>query len=153
MAFKKTSKLGLGILLGAAAGAVAGLFLAPKAGKELRKDAKKLYDEISKNPEAAVKDIFGKVSKESVNIYQSAQKEVVAQLQKVSGNYKKLDTSKYKEIALQAVEKVKEDKELPQAQLKKLAAYLETDIKKLVGGTAKKKVTKRPTAKRTTKKV
>lgn len=132
MTTKRTSKLGFGILLGAVFGTIAGLFLAPKAGKELRKDAKKLYDDISKDPEAAVKDIFGKVSKESIEIYQNAQKEVVSQFQKVSKNAKKLDTVKYKEIAMQAVDKVKEDKELPQAQLKKLVSYLEGDIKKLV---------------------
>lgn len=144
---KKTSKLGVGLLLGAAAGAVAGLFLAPKAGKELRKDAKKLYDDISKNPDAAVKDIFGKVSKESVELYHMAQKEVVLQLDKLSENYKKLDTAKYKDIALQAVDRVKEDHELPQDQLKKLTAYLEKDIKKLVGADQKKTVAKKPVKK------
>lgn len=145
---QKSSKLGLGVLLGAAVGAVAGLFLAPKAGKDLRKEAKKLYDEISKNPEAAVKDIFGKVSKESVSVYQKAQKEVAAQLDMLSENYKKVDTAKYKDIAMKAVEKVKEDHELPQAQLKKLTAYLETDIKKLVGTSDKKKAAVKKTAKK-----
>jgi 16S rRNA G1207 methylase RsmC len=56
----------------------------------------------------------------------------------LSKNAKGLDTGKYKDIAMQAVEKVKADHELPQDQLKKLTAYLEKDIKKLVGADAKK---------------
>lgn len=147
-ATKKPSSLGVGILVGAAVGAVAGLFLAPKAGKELRKDAKKLYEGVTKDPEAAVKEIFGKVSKETLELYKGAQKEVIAQLNKVSDSYKDLDSAKYKDIAMKAVEKVKDDHEVPQDQLKKLTAYLEGDLKKFVSGVTKKATTKKAVAKK-----
>lgn len=38
------------LLLGALIGFIAGLFLAPKKGSELRKDAKNKIDEIKENP-------------------------------------------------------------------------------------------------------
>src|SRR3989344_5202616 len=141
---QKSSKFGLGIMMGAVAGAIAGLFLAPKAGKQLRKDAQKLYEDISKDPEAAVKEIFGKVTEESMQIYTAAQKEVSAQLANLSANYKTLDTSKYKEVVKQAVDNAKADKKLPEDQLKKLITYLEKDIKKLAApkkAPARKKTT------------
>jgi len=131
-------------MMGAVAGAIAGLFLAPKAGKQLRKDAQKLYEDISKDPEAAVKEIFGKVTEESMQIYTAAQKEVSAQLANLSANYKTLDTSKYKEVVKQAVDNAKADKKLPEDQLKKLITYLEKDIKKLAApkkAPARKKTT------------
>lgn len=127
----KASKLGLGMVLGAVGGAVAGLFLAPKAGKELRKDAQKLYDQLSKDPEKAVKDIFGKVTDESMDLYNAAQKEVSAQLANLSENYKTLDAGKYKTVVKQAVDNVIEDKKLPEDQLKKLMDYLEKDVRKI----------------------
>lgn len=130
----KKSKFKAGLILGAVSGALAGLFLAPKAGKELRKDAQKLYDDISADPEAAVKAIFGKVSDEGVAMYKSAQKELVKQLTNLSENYKTLDSSKYKEVVVQAINNVKTEKKLPDNQLKTLMDYLEKDIKKLASG-------------------
>ncbi len=139
MTQQKSSKLGLGIIVGAVAGAVAGLFLAPKAGKELRKDAQKLYSDITKDSEAAVKEIFGKVTEESMDLYKKAQKEVASQVDNASKTYKSIDKAKYKEIVMNAVENVKEDMKLPETQLKKLMSYLEGDFKKLANNVAPKK--------------
>lgn len=140
---RRSSKFGLGVMLGALGGAITGLFLAPKAGKELRKDAQKLYEDISTNPEEAVKAIFGKVTDESMHLYTTAQKEVTAQLANLSENYKNLDTAKYKEVVKQAVDNVKADKKLPEEQLHKLMAYLEKDVKKLTASGKNKSPVKR----------
>ena len=43
---KKDNKFFLGMILGAAAGVVAGIFLAPKSGKETREDLKKQGKEV-----------------------------------------------------------------------------------------------------------
>ena len=45
-----SKKSGNFLLLGALIGFIAGLFLAPKKGSELRKDAKNKLDEIKENP-------------------------------------------------------------------------------------------------------
>lgn len=43
------------MIFGAIVGFVAGLFLAPKKGSELRKDAKEKFEDIKENPEETVK--------------------------------------------------------------------------------------------------
>lgn len=46
------------LLLGAFIGFIAGLFLAPKKGSELRKDAKNKMDEIKENPKEVLQETF-----------------------------------------------------------------------------------------------
>ncbi len=54
------------LLLGALIGFIAGLFLAPKKGSELRKDAKNKIDEIKENPkdvlQETLEDVKGKIN-------------------------------------------------------------------------------------------
>ena len=54
------------LLLGALIGFIAGLFLAPKKGSELRKDAKNKIDEIKENPKEVLQgtfeDVKGKIN-------------------------------------------------------------------------------------------
>ena len=49
------------MIFGAIVGFVAGLFLAPKKGAELRKDAKEKFEDIKENPEETVKNTFDSV--------------------------------------------------------------------------------------------
>lgn len=44
------------VVFGAIFGFILGMFLAPKKGSELRKDAKEKFDDIKENPEEAVKN-------------------------------------------------------------------------------------------------
>lgn len=155
MTHKKSSKLGLGVLLGAAAGAVAGLFLAPKAGKELRKDAKKLSqtamkfsDEYrkkldKKEPEEVAKIVFGDVSEASTKLAKRAHKDLSVELAQLKEKYNKIDKKKYGEAVKTVVEGFKADKSIPDGTLKKLATYLEKDAQKLVASTKKKTAAKK----------
>ena len=54
------------LLLGALIGFIAGLFLAPKKGSELRKDAKNKIDEIKENPKAVLHETLEDVE-EKIN--------------------------------------------------------------------------------------
>lgn len=54
------------LLLGALIGFIAGLFLAPKKGSELRKDAKNKIDEIKENPKEVLHETLEDV-KEKIN--------------------------------------------------------------------------------------
>lgn len=144
MTHKKSTKFGLGLVFGAVAGAVAGLFLAPKAGKEMREDAKNLYDKIykdlkDKEVDVAVKKIFGKVTSESKEIYTAAQKELAMQLSELGKNYKKVDKKKYLEVVGSVITRVKDERELPDSELKALGKHLEGDFKKLFPAKKKKK--------------
>ena len=53
-----SNKKGGFMIFGAIIGFVAGLFLAPKKGSELRKDAKEKFEDIKENPEETVKSTF-----------------------------------------------------------------------------------------------
>ncbi len=54
------------LLLGTVIGFIAGLFLAPKKGSELRKDAKNKINEIKENPKDVLQGTFDDV-KEKIN--------------------------------------------------------------------------------------
>lgn len=54
------------LLLGALIGFIAGLFVAPKKGSELRRDAKNKIDEIKENPKDVLQGTFDDV-KEKIN--------------------------------------------------------------------------------------
>lgn len=154
---KKKSKIGLGLLLGATAGAVAGLFLAPKTGKELRKDAKILSDKAKKfadeykkklekeEPSEAAKIVFGDVTDTSVAFMQKANKELSEELGILKEKYSTIDKNKYSEAVKNLIDNYKADKALPEGSLKKLAAYLEKDAKVLV---SRPKTTKKAPAKK-----
>ena len=45
----KKSKFGIGLVLGALGGALAGLFLAPKSGKQIQSDTKKAIKGLEKD--------------------------------------------------------------------------------------------------------
>ena len=157
MKSKNSSKMGLGMLLGVAAGAIAGLFLAPKPGKELRKDAKNLTDEVvksatkynkklqKKTPEQIAKVVFGDMSEASMKLAKKAHKSLAAELSSLEANYQKIDKKKYTAAVKTVVDGLKKDGEVPAATLKKLASYLQLDAKKL----ATKKV---PAKRKTTRK-
>ena len=63
----KGKKFGLGILLGAVAGVVAGLLTAPKSGKETREDLKNKALEVKGAAERRLKDAHKELGKLSVS--------------------------------------------------------------------------------------
>lgn len=146
----KSSKLGFGIVLGAVVGAVAGMLLAPKTGKELRKDAMKLTTELKakaleyqkqlegKDSKEAAKFIFGDVSENSVKLFQKVQKDLSVELAILSQNAKKIDKKKYGEAVKNVIDNWKADKTIPEESLKNMKTYLVKDFKKLTAKTVTK---------------
>lgn len=151
MTLKKSSKLGIGMLLGAAAGAVAGLFLAPKAGKELRKDAKKLTGEAKKlsqdamglaeeylkklqkkDPEQIAKIVFGDVTDATKKLTSQAQHDLARELASVKEQYASINKRKYSDAVKSVVSGLKTDGSISPSMLKKLGTYLEKDAKKFI---------------------
>ena len=57
----KKGRFSLGLLVGAAIGAIAGLLTAPKSGKETRQDIKRKAGDIKQNVEGKIADAKGKV--------------------------------------------------------------------------------------------
>lgn len=66
----KGKKFGIGVILGAIAGVIAGFLTAPKSGKETRDDIKKKANEVKGTAERKLKDAhkeLGKLSDEAKN--------------------------------------------------------------------------------------
>lgn len=154
------SKLGFGILLGAAAGALAGLFLAPKSGVELRKDARRISQKAlktaekyrnqleGKEPEEIARIVFGNVSDQSVKLMKQAHKDLSVELALLNEKYKKIDKKKYTAAVKKVVSGLRKDGSVPEGSLKQLSEYLIKDTKKLASRTSK---TTTKTARKTTK--
>ena len=63
-----SSKKGLYLVVGALAGFVAGLCLAPKEGSEIRKDAKEKLMEVKENPKDVLHETFDGVKEKIISI-------------------------------------------------------------------------------------
>ncbi|MDK2564552.1 YtxH domain-containing protein [Romboutsia sedimentorum] len=63
-----SKKKGKYLLIGAFLGFIAGLFLAPKKGSELRQEAKDKIDEVKENPKEVLQETFDGVKDKINNI-------------------------------------------------------------------------------------
>ncbi len=143
---KKSSKFGLGMIFGLLTGAVAGLFLAPKSGKRLQQDvkkvakkARKLFEE--KELEDIVRDVFGKVTEETMSLFEYTIDSLADRLSDLKGNLGTINRDKYKELVSETVETVREEKNIPDDLIRKLKKYLEGDYQRLTGVKKQKKAT------------
>ena len=128
----KKGKFGLGLLVGAVGGALAGLFLAPQSGKETQKDAKKLYEKLKKNLtkeklEKKVKAIFGKVTKETQATYLKARGMLIDAAVGIGDRLDSVDKKKYQKIVNDLVSNVEKTSKYSAATLKKLNRELVKD--------------------------
>lgn len=64
----KGKKFGLGILIGAVVGVVAGLLTAPKSGKETREDIKNKAKEVKGSAERKMKEAYKELTKMSEDL-------------------------------------------------------------------------------------
>lgn len=134
---KKTqSKLGVGLLVGAAVGAVAGLFLAPKSGKKLRADVLKRAADIRRqiedvDIEKTVASIFDDATEQSMRVYSQAKDMLSEKLSEVTETISNIDKDKYISAVNDVVKKVGKEKVVAESTLVKLRKYLENDFKKL----------------------
>ncbi len=83
-----------GLLVGAIAGAAAGILLAPKSGKETREDIKNLALDFSDK---------------ATELYNKAVAILKRKLNAIKGLGKKIDESKYMDIVNDVVKEIKED--------------------------------------------
>lgn len=128
---KNGGKFLLGGLLAAAAGAIGGLLLAPKSGKETRKDIAKLALNLNRTirTEAAetkerVKEVFGEVSDEATNKYKAVRDGVVSRIASLKTAGTSIDREKYEEVVDEVVANFK-------GVGAKIAVYLKKDWSKI----------------------
>jgi gas vesicle protein len=150
--------------IGAIAGAVGGLLLAPKSGKETRADLSKLAAEISKKlatesreTNKRIKEVFGQVSKEAEIKYQEIKSRVAVELAKIKAAGEKVDKEKYVKLVENIVAEFKSELTVSKANTTKLMDYLKLDWEKLskkpvAKKIGSKKLAAKPLAKKTAQK-
>ncbi len=119
---RDSSKFGLGLFIGALLGAIAGLFLAPRTGKETREEAKKMLDELKKRYrtgelEDKVRKIFGDVRKESMKLYMTAKDEIGDKVREAKG---KMNRQDFDRIVDEVTSRLRKAGKVTEEQMRKL---------------------------------
>ena len=128
---RKQSNLGLGLFIGMAIGAVAGIFMAPKSGKQNREEAAKKLKDLQKSWESGdlqkqVQDIFGDVSDESMKMYKQAQDELTRRME---GMKELSDKKTYEDMVSSVVTWVQDSMGMKGEEAEKKAKKLEKKMK------------------------
>ncbi|PIS15683.1 hypothetical protein COT62_02385 [Candidatus Roizmanbacteria bacterium CG09_land_8_20_14_0_10_41_9] len=133
---KKSSKFGLGLLLGTVIGGITALFLSPNTGEENREivakkiqDLKKLMEE--KEVDKKVKEIFGEVTEEAKNLYLRAKEELIEALAHLKESIENIDREKYMMVVEDVMKKVQKETKKEVKQLEKLKNHLLDEWNKL----------------------
>jgi gas vesicle protein len=147
---KDSSKMGLGLVVGMVLGAIGGIFLAPKSGKENRDAVAKKFGEMKDAMESGemrekVQEVFGDLSDESVRLYTNAREGVLKGIEEV----KNMDGDDYARMVQNVIDKVKEGSKVHGDKLMKLKEQLVKDWPLMKEEVETKK--KRKTAKRSEK--
>ncbi|MEO6508372.1 MAG: hypothetical protein ABIO02_00300 [Patescibacteria group bacterium] len=147
MTQQKESKMGLGFIIGIILGAIGGLFLAPKSGKENRDAAAKKFEEMkgmieSGEAQEKIEKIFGDLSDESVRMYNNVREEVIDRVEKM----KNMNADDYAAMVQETIEKVKETGKMGAEQVKKMKdQFIQDypDVKEEVDEKSKKLIAKK----------
>ncbi len=126
-----------GMLFGAAAGAAAMFFLAPRSGKENRKMVKDKIGELSdyieeekELMEQKVKDIFGEVNALTTSLFNDARRLWNTQVKTFEKSLDKIDKNRYQEMVDNVIEKLQSSKKYDQGHLAKMKRYLTSEWRK-----------------------
>lgn len=135
---EKSSKFGLGLLIGTIIGAVSGLFLAPKPGKETRKEVKEKLDQLRKllkerEVDKRVKEIFGEVTEEGKKVYHQAKEQLIKKLAGLKKTVKEINKEEYGEKVEEVVKKIQKQTRQKAQPMEKLKKQLLKEWGKLKG--------------------
>lgn len=125
-------------LIGAAAGAVGGLLLAPKSGKETREQINKIAAELAmsvktevKESQTRLKDIYGNTTDEAQRKYDEVRNTVLGKVASLKTTGKAIDKDKYIKVVDEVVADFKTDLVSTKDGAEKLANYLKKDWEKV----------------------
>lgn len=138
MSHKSGVKIFFAGILGALAGAIGGILLAPQSGKETREDIARVAKEIEKSiksgakeTESRAKAVFGKASKEAVKSYERVKGMVVDKLVALKSAGDKIDKEKYEKIVEEVVAEFKGDAKVTRDGVLRLKSQLKKDWEKV----------------------
>ena len=101
-----------GAVLGAIGGAISGILLAPKSGKQTREDIKKLAEDLGDKAE---------------EVYSNAQKELKTKIENIKKAGEQIDEEKYKVLVSEVVRNLRTNQEITEKSAEKLGILLRND--------------------------
>ena len=125
-------------LLGAAAGALGGILLAPQSGKKTRSEIASMANTIMKQirlgvveTEHKVKDIYGETTKSAKASYEKIKNTVALKVASVKEAGEKIDKDKYLKIVDDVIGDFKSDFETTKNGAEKMKDFLHKDWEKV----------------------
>lgn len=135
---KNTGGMLLAGIIGAIAGAVGGLLIAPQSGKKTREAIAKLAQEIAKDVKTEagetkkrVTDVFGKASEEVTDKYNEIKNTVVRKVATLKTAGEEINKDKYGKLVEDVVSEFKEDLSSTKSAAEKIVNYLKKDWEKV----------------------
>lgn len=124
----KSSKLGVGLVIGSVLGGLAAFFLSPKSGKENREMVEKKINEIKimieeKKVQERVKEIYGEVTEEGTRLYTAARDDMNARLDELKKTVEEIDMAKYKAMVNDVMDRLREESENSGEKIAQLREY------------------------------
>ena len=133
---KKSSKFGIGMLIGTVLGGLAALFLSPTTGEENRelvaikvKQLEKLLEDAELDKK--VQHIFGETTQEVKDVYVKAKKEIIKKLAALKEAVESIDKAKYEKVVHETVDLLKKEVKREGHEMEKLKEELLKEWKKL----------------------
>lgn len=144
---KSVSKFGVGLFIGAVAGALAGILYAPKSGKQIRKHVGKKLDELKEKfsemeLDKKAQDIFGTVSEEAKDQYLAVTKDLLEKLADLRDKVGEIDTKKYQKMVEEVLVDFKKKGDQSATVIGKMRKHLMADWQSLFEKKAPAKKTK-----------
>jgi gas vesicle protein len=133
---KKSSKLGLGLVLGTLIGGLAAFFFSPKSGEENREMVAKKVKQLEKllkekEVDKKVKEVFGEATEEAIKLYNQAKTWLIEDLATLKEAVDEIDKEKYAKAVENVVKRVEKEAKKDVKQLEKLKKQLMKEWEKL----------------------
>lgn len=124
----RSSKLGVGLVLGSIIGGLAAFFLSPKSGKENREMVSKKIQEIKimieeKKIQERVKEIYGEVTEEGTRLYTMAREDINGRLDELKKSMDEIDMNRYTTLVNDVIDSVKAETQESGDRIAKLKDY------------------------------
>lgn len=131
------TKTGLALVVGAAAGYVASLFLSSKTRKAHKEKVVQTVDDVfdkfmSETDKAKLYELLGKSGEEATKQAKLISKSLAKNLASAKETLALIDKDKYLTVVNQTIDDLRNKGELNQKQLSALKKYLESDFQKFV---------------------
>ena len=133
---KKSSRFGLGVLIGTVLGGLTAFFLSPKSGEENREAVVKKIKELKKNIDEMeidkkVKEVWGEVTEDGKKTFVKAKKELVKRMGDLEERWQEFDREKYVKMVEDSVEDAKSETKATAEKLLKLKDMFVRDWNKV----------------------